>query len=624
MTSAGLCIALLLASASAAARPSVSNIAIEANPTRLIVTWDVNIGSSALSLQRIRWIAGGPQHYMTIDTSLRRFVITGLALNTSYPVVIEVTNNSGTVIGNLNKDTLAAATAPHAPTGGMIVGSNQKLRASWTLPYDGGSALMRQEIRWGLAADISGASWVTLGAAATSRTITGLVNDAEYAVEVRAVNAAGDGAALSLSGSPILEVPGAPANLAVQAGESLLYLSWTTPDHGGSALIRHEVRAKLNSAGAFDSTDAWTRIDKAVFDYSFTGLTNSGLYNLQVRAVNADGSGAAAGIQGTPVSNSLALPAVADKTVTPGLPFSATLPPAIGGAPPYTYWLSGVLPAGIEYDTATRILSGTATDAATRGAAIALSHRVTDSAGASATASFNLNIAAATAPLAPEITQATPKPRVVTLAWSAPANNGGSPITTYRYRWANNNDPTWRNLNGEDGDFIDMSGPGETNVASFEFRHDNGAVQYTLAIGAENAIGVTWSSDVSVAAVTAFPPDTLNVESMNAALLLTWTAPGNNSGDDTPITDYRVRWRIKDSGEYQVRDTANAGLSYRITDLINGMIYQVQVASRNLNGLGRWSNQAEGTPAQSVPGTPAITSLSGTATSLMVSWSAPA
>ena len=52
-----------------------------------------------------------------------------------------------------------------------------------------------------------------------------------------------------------------------------------------------------------------------------------------------------------------------DQTFTVDTAVNITLPEATGGTPPYTYTLTAQVPAGLSFDAATRVLSGTPTTA---------------------------------------------------------------------------------------------------------------------------------------------------------------------------------------------------------------------------------------------------------------------
>ena len=81
---------------------------------------------------------------------------------------------------------------------------------------------------------------------------------------------------------------------------------------------------------------------------------------------------------------------IAAQTFTVGTPVSLSLPIATGGTAPYTYSLAPI-PAGLSFSSATRILSGTPTTAAT---ATPITYTVRDAAGRSASLTFTITVAA--------------------------------------------------------------------------------------------------------------------------------------------------------------------------------------------------------------------------------------
>ena len=88
----------------------------------------------------------------------------------------------------------AALNRPAAPAVTLSAGDG-KLTASWTAPANGGSAITGYDVQWKTASQ----TWDEAETAGQSDTatspheITGLTNDTEYTVRVRASNAAGDG-----------------------------------------------------------------------------------------------------------------------------------------------------------------------------------------------------------------------------------------------------------------------------------------------------------------------------------------------------------------------------------------------------------------------------------------------
>ena len=88
---------------------------------------------------------------------------------------------------------------------------------------------------------------------------------------------------------------------------------------------------------------------------------------------------------------------IADQTLRVGTHATLTLPVATGGTAPYTYSLTPI-PAGLSFNPATRLLSGTPTTAAT---ATLITYTARDAAGRSASLTFRITV---TAPPATNIT----------------------------------------------------------------------------------------------------------------------------------------------------------------------------------------------------------------------------
>ena len=79
---------------------------------------------------------------------------------------------------------------------------------------------------------------------------------------------------------------------------------------------------------------------------------------------------------------------VADQTFTVGTVVNLTLPSATGGTAPYTYSLSPI-PAGLQFDTTTQLLSGTPTTATP---ATSVTYTATDATGASVSLTFTITV----------------------------------------------------------------------------------------------------------------------------------------------------------------------------------------------------------------------------------------
>ena len=197
---------------------------------------------------------------------------------------------------------LNSAAPPLAPVLDSVTAGDSAAVLSWTAPTsDGGADITDYEYRL----DGSG-GWTSLSTTGTSATVTGLTNDTTYAVEIRAVNGEGSGAASnSVNFTPVATLPGAPVLDSVTAGDSSAVLSWTAPtSDGGADITDYEYR--------LDGSGGWTSLSTTGTSATVTGLTNDTTYAVEVRAVNSAGNGAA--------SNSV--------NVTPAAPAPAPAAPA--------------------------------------------------------------------------------------------------------------------------------------------------------------------------------------------------------------------------------------------------------------------------------------------------------
>ena len=169
---------------------------------------------------------------------------------------------------------------PGAPTA-MAQGPTQ-IDLSWSGPSDnGGAPVTAYDLRYieTGAADKSDANWTVVedvwaaGSGSLQYTLSGLTGGTQYDVQVRAVNAAGDGAwSATVTGTTTSAVvPGAPTGLtaAVAAGKAQVVLSWIAPaDTGGAPITGYKIEA------SDDGNNPWTEVYTTTGDA--TGYTDEG------------------------------------------------------------------------------------------------------------------------------------------------------------------------------------------------------------------------------------------------------------------------------------------------------------------------------------------------------------
>ena len=128
-----------------------------------------------------------------------------------------------------------------------------------------------------------------------SYTITGLENGVRYRVEMRAVNSHSDGDWTGPTGGTPQGPLGQPSITSGSPGDRSLSMSWNPPsDNGGGIITSYDLRY-IESNAPDKADNNWT-VRKTVhtygrYEYTLGGLTNNTGYDVQMRAVNADGDG---------------------------------------------------------------------------------------------------------------------------------------------------------------------------------------------------------------------------------------------------------------------------------------------------------------------------------------------
>ena len=264
-------------------------------------------------------------------------------------------------------------------------------------------------------------------------------------------------------------------------------------------------------------------------------------------------------------------------------PYSAAITPASGGTAPYTYALAaGALPAGINVTPATGALAGTTTAVGTFNFSLSATDSSTGTGPYSSTRAYTLVINAAV-PGAPTIGTATPGNGQATIAFTAPASNGGSAITGYT-------------VTCNAGGFTATGLTSPLTVTGLT----NGTA-YTCSVVATNAAGPSAASGtVTVTPYTVPGAPTIGAATPgNGQATIAFTAPASNGG--SAITGYTVTCT---AGATTATATGPAS-PLTVTGLTNGTAYTCSVVATNIAGNSVASGTVTVTPA-TVPGAPVI------------------
>ncbi len=209
----------------------------------------------------------------------------------------------------------AQATVPGAPTIDTVTPRAGWLLVKWSAPSgNGGSTITAYDARYieTDATDKADSRWTvtqdvwTTGDGELRYGLDGLTNGTEYDVQVRAVNAEGDGAwSATVRGTPELSEVTRATLSAVRGDDKALAVTWNAPTTLVDTDTTYDLRHIATDA-TDKSDDQWTEVTDASVDGllldGITGLDNDTEYDVRVRAVELDIEGPwSATMSATPV-----------------------------------------------------------------------------------------------------------------------------------------------------------------------------------------------------------------------------------------------------------------------------------------------------------------------------------
>ena len=247
----------------------------------------------------------------------------------------------------------------------------------------------------------------------------------------------------------------------------------------------------------------------------------------------------------------------------------------------------------------------------TNGTAYTFTVAAINSVGEGSQSAASNSVTPATVPGAPTIGTVTGGNDSVTVTWTAPASNGGEPITGYVVTpYIGGTAQTATTFNST---ATTETVTGLTNGTS-----------YTFKVAAINSVGTGAQSAASSAVTPATLPGAPTigtVTSGNDSVTVNWTAPASNGG--ATITGYIVTPYI--GGAAQIAQQFNSSATTEtVTGLTNGTAYTFTVAAINSVGEGSQSGSSSSVTPATVPGAPTIGTATGGTASASVTWTAPA
>jgi fibronectin type 3 domain-containing protein len=472
---------------------------------------------------------------------------------------------------------------PSAPQNLGAAPGDGTVTLTWQAPKDrGSSAIKNYRVYRGTMA--GGESYLTELGNVLTTIDKGLTNGQTYYYKVTAVNSMGEGprsteAAATPGGA--LSAPSEPRNLQSRAGNAQVSLTWDMPASTGSSPVTNYRVFRGPAAGQ----EAFLVELGSSTGYTSTGLVNGQTYFFTVSAKNAAGEGPrAAPVNATPTSGATVPSAPLGLTATPGtgnISLNWQAPADDGGSQitgysVYRSTVSGgeMLLVPLENVTGyidSNLLAGykfyyqvSARNARGEGPRCA-----------------EVGSQPLSKPGAPGNLRALAGLGNVSLAWDAPASDGGSPILSYIiYRGSSPGGETFLVISDSSTAFVDRTVINGTH--------------YFYTVSATNAQGEgPQSAEANATPQSSFDtpstPRNLSAVPGNGSVALSWDSPLSEGG--APVSAYNL---YRNGSLLTVLGVVQA---YTDQGLANGIAYSYEVSASNSIGEGSRSPPVSVTPA---------------------------
>ncbi len=531
--------------------------------------------------------------------------------NNSYVVDVQATAGAGARALTAEqeftitvKDVDESPAKPDAPT--VAAAGSGELSVSWSAPGNTGPAISGYKLRH----STDGSTWTEVDpdpVPSTSHTLTSLVNDTEYQVQVRASNDEGEGDwSDSATGTPQPDKPGQVANLVMTAGDEQASAAWDAPS---GTVAGYDVQTAVRGEGWESCPSTIAPLcpgTLAVTNTStdVTGLSNGTEYAFRVRAKNSGGAGDWSD--------------TAYATPQPGVPGQVTnLSLTAGDGEIDATW---DVPSGTVtgYDVEYKESSASSwTDASHTGTnASHTINSLTNGTGydvrVRAKNGSGNGVWSATA-------SATPQPdapgQVINLAltagneqlsatWDVPSGT----ISGYDVEYKESSASSWTDA-GHSG-----------TTASHTIGSLTNGTGYDVRVRATNSGGNgAWSATASATPQPDAPGQVTNLAltAGDTQLSATWEVPSGT------ITGYDVEYKESSASSWTDASHTGTSASHNIDSLTNGTEYDVRVRATNSGGNGDWSDTASATPQPGVPGQVTNLALTAGDEQLSATWDVP-
>jgi titin len=487
----------------------------------------------------------------------RNCVISNLSNGTSYTVSVVAGND----VGFSQSSTPVQATpasVPSAPVNPRPAVGNGQISMRWDASQDNGSPIQSYHVDLepgGYGCDVTDLSF--LGC-----TITGLDNGVSYSISVTATNATGDSAPAQVIGTATPRaIPSPVQTVFVSAANNQATVSWLPGFNGGSPIQSYQVTAS-NGGGLCTALGTATQC-------VINNLVNGTQYTFTVVAVNQAGSSQPALSQKTLIAGTANPPVALKVKPGDGMITVSFAPPALSGGTPitnYTVYVNDevactVAPAKILSCVVNNLDNGTP-----QIVRVTANNLIGPSVSTPEVVATPGRIASAV-----NSVTATPGVGLITVSWSEPDDDGGSPITGYA---------------------VTLTPGGKTckvdqNTTTCDITGLTVGTSYVAKVVAINGVGSSIAVSSSAVKVVGLPTAVRNVSAtaLTKGAKVYFAVPANTGG--SPIRNYY--FSVTGPGGYTFDsgavDATTLKGSYTLTGLTKGLTYTISVSADNDSGM---------------------------------------
>jgi subtilisin family serine protease len=586
------------------------------NYVRLGWTAPTSNGGNAITSYTIQQLKAGV--WTTVYTATTNSgLVSGLTPLTAYSFKIWANN----VAGASPAIDLAYTTGPLAPATPTVTLSqitSSSVVANWTASAQTDPNYpVSYEVTYGVPNSLTPVA--TYNVTTPTYTLSGLRSLTNYWIRVQALAGKSSSGANYVSFATIANVPTAPYWLSTVRSGDTFNLNWAVSASGGSPVIDY----KLQSSNSNASTAVWTDVatpTAQTYTVPVPGAGQTVYYRVAARnAIGLSDFSLATSVSGPTTFASAPLNFVATPANN-GLTLTWDAPASNGGAVISYYAIKYSRDNGTTWTSVSNPAGSSRTVTLTinlpKGQVTLFSIAAVNSVGVGPVTQLSYSPAKTKSTAPTSVTSVLQSSGKYVISWTAPADNGGSVISTYLVQTQDANG-NWNTV---------VQTPG-TVTATLMDLGGSGSVAYVRVI-AVNEVG---QSDPSTVLSVSIPfkqpsaPQNLTVTPIagSGMLTLSWSAPANLFGGS--ISLYAVQYST--NGGVTWVDYPGVGptsLSTNVPLPPKGATYKYRVQAVTQGGASPYSNVASYTRDLSIPTAPgarSITLVNGNAAT--IGWNAP-